>query len=360
MRRSWPLGVGACVVIVGVVLTVAAAQGFGFSDTQAAEAAKKPDLAEVTKQTLVATTEKSGTLSYASESKIRVTAGTVTWLPELGTQIERGGVLLKVDQVPKVLLYGGVPAYRPLEPGTEGDDVRQFEENLTALGYTGFDVDNKYTAATRNAVKHWQKDLGIEKTGVVTPDFVQYAAGPVNVTGRKAELGDQASGDPASGGLITVSSRERTAVVTLDANEASFAAAGAPVTVTVPDGMSVPGKVASVESAITDDPSGGPGTSQKKTSLSVTVKPDDPAAITTAGASTAKVDFAADRRENVLTVPVNALLALNEGGYAVEVAGTKSRKSKLIGVKTGLFANGFVEVSGAGIAEGTKVVVPAS
>ncbi|MFF1540097.1 peptidoglycan-binding protein [Microbacterium sp. NPDC058269] len=354
MSRKWLIAAGA-VVVAGVVLAAVAAQGFGFSDNQATEAAKKPDLAEVMKQTLVATTEKFGTLSYASESTLRGTAGTVTWLPELGTTIERGGVLLKVDQVPKVLIYGGVPAYRTLNEGTEGDDVRQLEENLAALGYTGFDVDREYTAATEDAVEQWQKDLGTEKTGVITPDFVHYAAGPVQVTGRTSELGD-----PANGDLITVSSRERTAVVDLDTTEASFAVVGAPVTVTLPDGTSVPGKVASAESAVTDDAGAGPGEPQKKTSLSVTVKPDDPAAITAAGASTVKVAFTSDRREDVLTVPVNALLALGEGGYAVEMAGTKSQKGKLVGVETGLFANGFVEVSGDGITEGMEVVVPAS
>jgi hypothetical protein len=51
-------------------------------------------------------------------------------------------------------------------------------------------------------------------------------------------------------------------------------------------------------------------------------------------------------------VPVQALLALAEGGYALETEG-----GDLIGVETGAFADGFVEVAGQGLAEGLEVVV---
>ena len=64
------------------------------------------------------------------------------------------------------------------------------------------------------------------------------------------------------------------------------------------------------------------------------------------------------KRDNVLIAPVTALLALQEGGYAVEVVNGSS--SKLVAVKTGLFAGGNVEVSGSGISAGTTVKVPVS
>ena len=51
-------------------------------------------------------------------------------------------------------------------------------------------------------------------------------------------------------------------------------------------------------------------------------------------------------RENVLTVPVAALLALAEGGYGVEVVDGDA--SRLVAVETGLFADGRVEVTGDG------------
>ena len=62
------------------------------------------------------------------------------------------------------------------------------------------------------------------------------------------------------------------------------------------------------------------------------------------------VTFTAAERKNVLTVPVAALLALREGGYGVEVV--EGRRRTYVPVKTGLFADGRVEVTGAGIKAG--------
>lgn len=50
-------------------------------------------------------------------------------------------------------------------------------------------------------------------------------------------------------------------------------------------------------------------------------------------------------------MPVGALLAVLEGGYAVQIAG-----GPVVPVRTGLFADGLVEVTGPAIAEGVTVV----
>jgi hypothetical protein len=58
-------------------------------------------------------------------------------------------------------------------------------------------------------------------------------------------------------------------------------------------------------------------------------------------------------------VPVDALLALASGGYAVEEVGAGGARH-LVGVQLGLFddARGFVQVSGTGLIVGQTVVVP--
>ena len=71
--------------------------------------------------------------------------------------------------------------------------------------------------------------------------------------------------------------------------------------------------------------------------------------------------------ENVLFVPVNALLALAEGGYALEVyegeaedgifQGESGVDTSYVAVEIGVFTDGFVEVKG-NISEGQIVVVP--
>jgi hypothetical protein len=63
------------------------------------------------------------------------------------------------------------------------------------------------------------------------------------------------------------------------------------------------------------------------------------------------VNFTAEVRRGVLAVPVGALIALREGGYALQLPG-----GKLVAAQTGMFAKGMVEVGGAGITSGLKVV----
>ncbi|WP_406451796.1 hypothetical protein [Streptomyces sp. NBC_01622] len=63
-----------------------------------------------------------------------------------------------------------------------------------------------------------------------------------------------------------------------------------------------------------------------------------------------QVAFTSESHRGVLAVPVGALLALSEGGYAVQLPG-----GRLIAVRTGMFAKGLVEISGAGVTAGMKV-----
>ena len=59
--------------------------------------------------------------------------------------------------------------------------------------------------------------------------------------------------------------------------------------------------------------------------------------------------------KNVLYVPVNALVALAEGGYAVEVLTGENKE--YIAVEIGVFTEGFVEIIG-NVQEGQEVIVP--
>jgi hypothetical protein len=65
--------------------------------------------------------------------------------------------------------------------------------------------------------------------------------------------------------------------------------------------------------------------------------------------------------KDALVVPVNALLALASGGYAVEeIAADGSHR--LVAVELGLFddAEGLVQISGANVHAGDQVVVASS
>jgi peptidoglycan hydrolase-like protein with peptidoglycan-binding domain len=343
----------AVTVVAVAAVGAAAAAGLGLPDrtsdagTQSA-AGVPPKTAKVTRQALVDTQTEDGKLGHGTSVTVSGRlAGTVTELPATGSTVQRGQALYKVDNKPVVLLYGGLPAYRNLAPGTEGADVRQFEENLAALGYKGFTVDDEYTASTATAVKAWQGKLGLEKTGVVELGRVVYAVGAVRVDSHKAALGD-----PAGGALLTCTGTGPVVTVTLEVSEQRLATVGAVVTVELPTGTRVPGKVAKVETVITP----AEGNNPAETNLEVTVTPDDGAAFAGLAHVTVEVGFTASRKDNVLTVPVAALLALAEGGYGLQVV--ENGAGRIVAVQLGMFASGRVEVSGGGITEGMQVGVP--
>jgi hypothetical protein len=64
------------------------------------------------------------------------------------------------------------------------------------------------------------------------------------------------------------------------------------------------------------------------------------------------VNFVQSKASHVLSVPVTALLATSGSSFAVQEAAAPHR---LIPVQTGLFAAGYVEISGAGIHPGLRV-----
>ncbi|WP_018656729.1 peptidoglycan-binding protein [Actinomadura flavalba] len=332
----------------GAAAVVAGGAAFAAGgDAPPAGAAPAPGAtAPVTRGDLVDTETVDGTLGHAGARQVWTGAsGTVTWAPAEGRTIRRGGTLLRVQGEPVTLFYGGTPMYRTLAPGVpNGRDVRDLERNLRALGYgSGMTVDTAFTAATAAAVRAWQDDRGLPETGSVDAAQIVFLSGAVRVTGVKAAEGARtAPGQPA----LTVASTRRSVHVDLDAAKQDLAREGAPVTVELPDGRTVKGRIASVDRVATKK--------QDATTIGVDVELDAKAETGRFDEAPVTVELAGERRENVLSVPVEALLALREGGFGVEVG------DRVVAVTTGAFGGGRVEISGAGITEGVRVGVAAS
>src|SRR5215471_9580018 len=135
----------------------------------------------------------------------------------------------------------------------------------------------------------------------------------------------------------------------LAAAQQSEVKAGDTVAITLPTGRVTPGVVASVGKVASG------GASPKVT---VTVTLAHPRAAGTLDQAPVTVAITTATVKNALVVPVDALLA-RPGGYAVEeVTGGHHH---LVPVTLGLFDDvaGLVQVSGAGLAAGQHVVVPA-
>jgi peptidoglycan hydrolase-like protein with peptidoglycan-binding domain len=326
-----------------------------------------PATATVARTTLTETEQVQGTLAYAGTQPVtsRV-GGTLTWVPAEGATVALGQAVFQVDGEPIVLIHGLVPPYRTLHTGVEGADVAQLEQSLADLGYTGFEVDDTYTWSTATAVTQWQDDLGVEQTGTVEVGDLVVAAGDVRVAEHGLPPGSVLSGG-ANETVLTVSGTTRVVTVDLDVAEQHLVHQGVHATVTLPDDTEVGGTVAGVGTVATpadasDESSpenaagaGASGSSEPAT-VTVTIGIDDQQALGTYDAAPVDVVLVSDTREDVLAVPVAALVALAEGGYGVEVV--DGDRVSYVAVDTGMFAGGQVEISGDGIAEGTVVGVP--
>jgi peptidoglycan hydrolase-like protein with peptidoglycan-binding domain len=251
-----------------------------------------------------------------------------------------------VDNRPVTLFYGSLPLYRPVRTSDSGDDVREIETNLAALGYTGFTVDDSFTESTAAAVRKWQKDLGVTQTGMVDPEAVVVATGAVRITELAAR-----PGKPANGPVLAYAGTVRVVSIALDVALQDLAKQGVTAQITLPNGKSVQGVISQVGTVAT------PGQDeQHPATIDVTVTIADQSTLGTLDQAPVVVKLASSTVENALTVPVTALVALAEGGYGVQVV--TGSQTRYVAVQPGMFANGRVQITGEGITEGTQVVVP--
>jgi hypothetical protein len=200
-------------------------------------------------------------------------------------------------------------------------------------------------------VQRWQRKVGLRPTGFVDVNQVAVARGPVRVSEHRVSVGADATGE-----VLAYTGTTRVVTVPLEVTRQHLVRVGLTGTVTLPDGKTVTGTVASigtVASAGGQDEGGG---QNQVATVEVVVRVADEAALGTLDAAPVALTLVVEEREHVLTVPIGALVALAEGGYGVQVV--EGSSTRYVAVETGMFASGQVEVSGAGIAEGVVVGVP--
>lgn len=343
---------GAGVLVLAVAATATVGLGTGRSEEPTADPRAYQTVA-VTRGDLVEYAVLDGEVGYGVPVPVRCElTGTVTWIAPGGTVVGRGKELLRVDDEPVVLLYGQLPMFRPLAEATTGRDVEQFERNLRELGYTGFTVDDTYTDATARAVRRWQDDLGRDQTGRVELGEVVYAPAEVRIAGHSLRVGA-----PVPADVLTWTGTTRVITTEVESADAGWATPGAEVTVTLPDGQSVPATVARAGGeAPATGPVGDAAAGDAAARLSVTVTVADHELLAAVDAGTVEVRRVVRERRDVLHVPVSALLALAEGGYGLEVVDGES--VEIVAVEAGMFADGRVEVAGAGVDAGMTVRIP--
>jgi peptidoglycan hydrolase-like protein with peptidoglycan-binding domain len=301
----------------------------------------------VTRGDLTELVRPSGTLAYKGVHELAPELpGTITSLTAAGTVVVRGGELLRVNDTPVILMLGPLPAWREFAEGmSDGADVKQLEENLAALGFFTREPDQEFTWWTVEAVMKWQKALGLERTGTIEKGRIVFSPTDLRITGIIGAVGDQ-TGSP----MLRVSENTKVVTVDLDANLSGIAPIGAQVEISLPNGSTSTGTVLNIGAPVEkDNPNGG-----KELKVPVTLSLDDQAAAD--GLDEVKVTATFNRvlAQDVLLVPVTALVALPGGGSAVDRV-DKNGDVEQVEVELGAFADGLVEVT-SGLEEGDKVV----
>jgi peptidoglycan hydrolase-like protein with peptidoglycan-binding domain len=351
-RRRFLAGLGGLVVLGAAGAAGVAAgrdDGSGGSGSTATTTPRTTRKLEV--RDLAETTDVSGTLGFGNSRALPLAAhGTITALPAPGAIIDRGQELAEVDGAPVSVLFGDRPAWRafPPPPGADGPDIQQLEANLIALGHgtaSTLGPNGTWSDATTAAVKRWQKALGTPQTGTIDLGRVVFEPGPVRVEKHLAE-----PGAPAGGPTLQVTDTTRTVHVDLAASLQSDVHQGDAVTVELPSGTTADATVTSVGTVAQQ----GSGQDSSVT-LPVEISLTDPAAAGDLDQAPVTVHLLTSEVKGALAAPVQALLALAEGGYAVQRV-TGPAATKLVAVKLGASADGWVQVTGE-VHEGDEVVV---
>ncbi|TMR07231.1 efflux RND transporter periplasmic adaptor subunit [Actinomadura soli] len=355
-RRRVLLG-GTAVLAIGAAGAVYALQGDGGAPAQSDSALPT---AKVVRTDMAQTAKVDGTLGFANAYTVLAGAGgRITWLPAVGAVVERGEAVYGADGEKVPLLYGTTPFWRELQQGmSKGRDVKVLEANLHALGYGdgAMTVDTEFTWATSQAVRKWQHDLRLTQTGTVKPGDVVVQPGALRVAKVQAILGG-----PAAGTVLTASGNDRVVTVKLPVSQQTLAKKGGAVRVTLPGDKTVTARVSSVgtvATAGTNSSGSQTGTGTENATVPVTITLDEPGSAGRLDGAPVTVGFTSAAHENVLAVPVNALLASAGGAYSVNVV-ESGGTVRSVPVKLGIFDGDRVEVSG-NLTPGMSVQVPRS
>jgi peptidoglycan hydrolase-like protein with peptidoglycan-binding domain len=146
-----------------------------------------PDLQQP-ESSSVSYTARSGELSrsipfsveaeWVPVSSLRSAAGGVVTRLPLDAEVSEGDPIISIDERPVIAVASPVPFFREMSVGSTGRDVLALEEFLVRAGLLAGDADQRFDAATGDAVATWQSNLELEATGLVERGDVSALPGP--------------------------------------------------------------------------------------------------------------------------------------------------------------------------------------
>ncbi len=348
MRKWLLIGLGF-VVLVAIVGTAVYMLSFRPAPPAVGQVAP-PQTATVTRTDLTTSISFAGSLGYGPATTFTGRkAGTVTSLPAVGTVVNRGQRLYAVDARPVALFLGDTPLYRTIDNTTQpGPDIAEVNANLRALGCPAAPSSSTYTTGTASALKQWQKHNGLQATGSLAVGDVVVLPAEVRVDSLKVQPGASAAAD-----LMGLTSTTKLVTATVDPTQVdtSVLTTGRTVNLALPNGKQAEGSITAITSAGGSDQANSSSSNGRSAGPVVTIAVNDQNSVSGVDTGSVNVTMTTNSHKGVLAVPVGALVAVQGGGYAVKLA-----DGRLIGVQTGTFADGLVEVSGPDLAAGQKVV----
>jgi hypothetical protein len=165
--------------------------------------------------------------------------------------------------------------------------------------------------------------------------------------------------------VLGTTSTEQIVQLQVKANQQQLAHMGESAPITLPDGRTVQGHITNVGTVASESseaekgagngrsPENGSGNGENAT-VSVTLALDH--AVAHLDKAPVSVELVKAIGRDVLAVPATALVATGGGGYAIQAL-EGGRRIELR-VTPGMFANGYVQVEGAGVHEGLTVIEP--
>ena len=235
----------------------------------------------------------------------------------------------------------------------DGIDILQLEQALVDLGFDAdgtLAADGTYTLETYTAVLDFQVAAGLEPDGILDLGEIIFLPDSVRITGQLTTKGSSMGPDTP---ILGISLSEKVVYMALPADDQGVLAVGDAVTVEMPDNTLVPATVVFIsQTAISGQNEWDPAWFEVRIAL------DDPSMA--AGLDEAPVDviIVSASVSDVMAIPVSALVALLEGGYAVEVD-TGNGQVQLIAVEVGFFSsNNLIEITSGALELGDRVVVP--
>jgi membrane fusion protein, multidrug efflux system len=422
-RRRRRLAAGGAVLLAAAAVPVALIAESGGSPKHGSGTGVPPGqtTTEVTRRTLTESSTVDGTLGYGSTLKLydRL-SGTFTWLPAVGTVIERGGTLWRVNNEPVALMYGPVPAYRTLKEGvSDGPDVTALNENLIDLGYDPDGVitdDEDFSGATAAAVGRWQHAEGLPETGEVDLGRIVFAPSARRVTAVEVALGqdppgsagakepaaadqdskepspqepaskgppskepdsneapsskDPSSKEPAAKGeagagagmvVLSTTSTQQLVQLKVKAEQQTLARVGQSAPVTLPGGNVVRGRIIEVGSVASSaagegENEKGGGGGEKGEGESATIPVTIALEHRLAHLDQAPVSVELVKSIRRDVLAVPATALTATAGGGYAIEVLAGARRVQLAVTPGRFANGYVQVEGSGVREGLTVI----